>query len=337
MTDFYDWVGSPEIREFLRREYPLSVHEKLELVCGAQRPLEDKYAALSDLLEEAERIEDRDAVEGELRALRWAFGELRRLRPGQIYICEFVYTEQDVGNLRPHGMDGIVFQTCGEVLDHLEQVKKERAPLPDWTCFSVEKWAPGSGGMEKLLGLDFYLTGGRFRPTMLRPLGEPWDTRPELNRTCLINWRMAHLEIPLPFQTGDLVRLEPPVLKRPVYAVLDIENPPVLNRYNQILSYHYLQYGDLDSGIVGYVTLDMYSEWRLIDWMHPAAPSELPPSQKILGEISGAVRRAVRDKGEEEGRGVLSSITRAVSGCRKLPSTLAELRERSEWRRTWLA
>lgn len=335
MTDFYDWVGSPEIREFLRREYPLSVQEKLELVCGAQRPLEEKYAALSDLLEEAERAEDREAVERELRLLRLAFGELRRLRPGQFYLCEDVYTTREVGKLDTTRGERVIFQTCEEVLDYLGSREKELSShleiynVPMWFRVSVEKWAPGGGRLEKLLELDFYLTDGAFHPTMLQILGEPCAEGLEPT-----DWRMAFLELPLPFQTGDLVRLDPPVWERPLYAVLDIEAPPVLNRYNQTLSYHYLQYGDPDWGIVNHVTLDMYSEWRLIDWTHPADPSELPPGQKLLGEISGAVRSAVRDKGKEAGRDVLFSITRSISDCRKLPSTLAELRERTERKRS---
>ena len=54
MLDVYDWILSPEIREHMRTNYPLSVGEKIQIICGGFRSIEDKNTALRALLEEAE-------------------------------------------------------------------------------------------------------------------------------------------------------------------------------------------------------------------------------------------------------------------------------------------
>ena len=42
MTDIYSWILSPEVREHLRKTYPLSTLDKTRLICGAFRSIEEK-------------------------------------------------------------------------------------------------------------------------------------------------------------------------------------------------------------------------------------------------------------------------------------------------------
>ncbi len=57
--DVYDWVLSPEIREHMRTARPLTIEEKADIIDGGCRPIVDKYAALTALLREADREEDK--------------------------------------------------------------------------------------------------------------------------------------------------------------------------------------------------------------------------------------------------------------------------------------
>ncbi len=280
--------------------------------------------------------EDRDAVGRELQALRWVFQELHRVRPGQFYLCEEVDTDQDVGDLRTRRWGRGVFQTFDEVLDYLRREEKERNSSPDiytippWYCFSVEKWAPGSAGIEELAGLDFYYVDGAFRPTMLHDL---WNEPLCPDRAYPDDWRGGHLEIPLPFRCGDLIRLDPPVLKKPAYAVLYIQNLPVLNRYNREMWFLYLKDGFLADAMQSHHPIGDYSEWRLIDWAHPAEPSELTPGQEILAEISSALHEAARDRGEAEAWQVFSCLS-GSSIYHKSPLTAAELLKEYELKKS---
>ena len=57
--DVYDWVLSPEVRDYMRTARPLTIEEKADIIDSGCRPITDKYAALTDLLRKAEREEDK--------------------------------------------------------------------------------------------------------------------------------------------------------------------------------------------------------------------------------------------------------------------------------------
>ena len=65
MLDVYDWILSPEIREHMRANYPLSVEEKMHIICGGFRSIEEKETALRTLLDESG--EKREQIETMIR------------------------------------------------------------------------------------------------------------------------------------------------------------------------------------------------------------------------------------------------------------------------------
>ena len=58
MVNVFSWILSPEIREYLREHYRPNLMEKQALIRSAYRPVEEKLAALQELLHEAETEED---------------------------------------------------------------------------------------------------------------------------------------------------------------------------------------------------------------------------------------------------------------------------------------
>lgn len=56
MPDIYDWILSPEIREYLRGTYRPNLMEKQTLIRSAYCSIEEKLSALRELLHEAESV-----------------------------------------------------------------------------------------------------------------------------------------------------------------------------------------------------------------------------------------------------------------------------------------
>lgn len=91
------------------------------------------------------------------------------------------------------------------------------------------------------------------------------------------------IHYPIPFQTGDLVKLDAPMLEKPLFGVMD--NVLDLNGTR----YMWLGYVDgnhLDAQPLSYNLLDYSGGYRVIDWLHSAKPEDLPEDEDILREIS---------------------------------------------------
>ena len=86
MTDIYSWILSPEVREHLRKTYPLSTLDKTRLICGAFRSIEEKETALRALLEEVEPGEDRERLTKLVRLYGLALEELRTTGPEALFV-----------------------------------------------------------------------------------------------------------------------------------------------------------------------------------------------------------------------------------------------------------
>lgn len=289
MLDVYDWILSQEIRDYQRENYPLSCMEKAEIICSAYRPIEDKYAALCALLDEAEKEAEQEVLEQLLRLYRWVFEELGRDRFGQIFVCETQFvSEDDIGQMDDtNGSIEGIFCAYEEVLDFFRGMEKDHNFSPGYS-FYVEKWAPANNGMEEILGLEFYFIDGAFHVTMFWPHeGKCHDTYQKLNieydAQRLHEYYLEVNELPLPFQSGDLVRLDPPALDDPLYGVLYIFDPPQGSRYMWLF---YLRDGVLNYCPMRYHGIGSWSPWRVLDWTHTADFSELPSGQEILKEIS---------------------------------------------------
>ena len=99
------------------------------------------------------------------------------------------------------------------------------------------------------------------------------------------------IHYPIPFRTGDLVKLDAPLLDKPLFGVMD--NVLDLNGTR----YMWLGYvnGDyLDAMMLSYNLLDYTGGYRVIDWLHSAKPEELPEGEEILKEIGEYLSRQPR-------------------------------------------
>lgn len=300
--DFYDWILSPEIRDYLRENHRFSFEEKIRLICGACRPLEEKYNALRALREESEGKEK--VLAGELVQLHdWAFDQLYQKTPGQV----FVFMEElgcDTGghNTRYHGVDRM-FRTYEELMAYVKEREgwyREDSPRGSWGRDTIgkeafiEKWAPVDGTMEAMIGFSLFHAEGRlyiqrFFPWWLT-YGNEADIRAEqlgISEDTMFLYEgnsMNHL--PLPFQTGDLVRLETPDWDGPLYGVLGVFE--ALGRY---MNMAYIKDGHLEMISLSDWWIDVVSDWQTIDWLRHAEPAEFPPGQELLVEMAGYLRR----------------------------------------------
>ena len=139
--DVYDWVLSPEIREHMRTARPLTVEEKADIIDSGCRPIVDKYAALTALLQEADREEDKAILTDLLKLYDWAFEELHSRRPEQVFIFQETWWKDDPLDHDPCGVQG-VFRTYEELTDYLKEYEGyyEDPPLGypggiDLVCF----------------------------------------------------------------------------------------------------------------------------------------------------------------------------------------------------------
>jgi len=294
MLDIYDWILSPEIRDYLRENHRLSVQEKIEIICGGWHSVEEKYTALRELLGEAESDMDKEEIQSLCRLFEWVFEELRRKRPGQIF------TYDECSSIRAVSLsDALSHRFCG-----VERMFRTYEELWDYCGTDlyyeayVEKWAVVNGEMKEIIGLHLCSDDdGRafikdFAPKYLEycvkmkgmeAMGISMDAMTDYHGD-----RKSRL--PLPFQSGDLVRLDIPDTDFQIYGVLYIWES--CERFMQMA---YIEDCRLKHFNMAYRDIDSTPGWRVIDWMHPAQPSELPEGQELLVELSSYVRRAGKD------------------------------------------
>ena len=239
--DVYDWVLSPEIREHMRTARPLTIEEKADIIDGGCRPIVDKYAALTALLREADREEDKAILTDLLKLYDWAFEELHSRRPEQVFIFQETWWKDDPLDHDPCGVQG-VFRTYEELTDYLKEYEGyyEDPPLgyPDGIDFRgyVEKWAEVDGKMQSVLGLNIFLVDGKiiiqdFDPWYLESVRKDGykelGIRYEAER--IHSYGTGLTTFPLPFRSGDLVQVEVPSMARPRYGVVAVVE--ALGRY----------------------------------------------------------------------------------------------------------
>lgn len=295
--DVYDWVLSPEIREFLRPFYGSFVWEKAGMIQGGCRPVEEQRAALNALLEETEDGEDRESIQALVRMHGWCLEELRRECPGQV----FLFLErgcQRIDELSWNGSTGNVagvFHNYDEFMVGLDNFAADY-DLARVDCVAyAEKWVMTDGKMKAALGMNLYTGGGRLFIQRIWP----WDVeRKWEERIGNIPWQAERIfagehwgaiagMLPLPFRNGDLVQVDIPDLEEPIYGVLNIAELD-LDRYRYLL---YIEDHCLRQLNMSYTYIGVSSGWRIMDWTHPATPAELPAGQEILVELSDYLHR----------------------------------------------
>lgn len=258
----------------------------MEIIDSGYRSVEEKYAALTSLLREAENEEDKALLTDTLRLYDWAFEELHSQRPGQVFIFQMAILSNG-----PYDVQG-VFRTYEELTEYL---KKEEMSCQDcsleYPCgvrFEgfVDKWAEIDGRMQYILGLDIFLVDGKIiiQSCVLSDL----KNRYKDNKAARLRWT-GNTTIPLPFHTGDLVQVETPEMVWPQYGVVIVKEAAERDRRCIRMAYiekYYIEHMDLS-----YKNFDYSSRWRVIDWTRPIQPADLPEEYGLLAEWSEVLHR----------------------------------------------
>ena len=338
--DVYNWVLSPEIREHMRTARPLTIEEKADIIDSGCRPIVDKYAALTVLLREAECEDDKALLTDLLKLYDWFFEELHGQRPGQVFLFQEKWWKDGPLDRGPCGVDK-VFHTYEELADYLKEYEGNCQEFPlgypngiDFIGY-VEKWAEVDGKMQSVLGLDVYLVDRKiiiqnFDPRYLEYVRK--DGYKELG----IGYEAEFLHgcwsglttFPVPFRSGDLVRVEVPGMVEPRYGVVI-----VVESSGRYIWLAYIENCRLECMDLSYRYYDLTSDWRVIDWTRPAQPSELPEGHGLLLEMSEALHKLdEQDVGAIEslffgalGEGPLRHVRRVFRTPEPIP--LAELLE----------
>lgn len=285
MFDVYAWIRSEEIREYLRRNYKLSFKERLQLVRTAHRSMEERLAALGELQKEAVTPWEKGLAGQVIRLYEFMLREIHESRPGQFYIRKLPFSAGDGHGSEPGRI--FVYASYEEML----------ADIPDgsmWECGEeVEKWELGENGVRELISFCLHpldekicvtrtwLDDGRYEEagvgrTVIRQENRVYHIRTGYS------YRYPY---PLPFATGDLVRLDAPIYEEPLYGVM----------YSEDYGGQYVHMGIIceENGAWEFDLLDLseleiggYSGYRVVDWLHHAKPEELPEEWKILGELA---------------------------------------------------
>lgn len=290
MLDIYDWILSPEIRDYLRENYTMSVEEKAKLICSGCRPLDEKYEALHTLLDEAESQEDRSLIAELLKLYDWAFEELKEETPGQVFISYVDEKKEDFGGVQE------VFYTYDEIVTYMEKRSgrdyTEDEPIFDEDC--IEKWEPINGKMDNTITFKMLNIRGKCCITHFRVFEYRKDFESAFNErgisrsiSRLQREYCEYIKLPLPFKLGDLVCLNYPNQNDPQYGVVNVTSdtdPWGDTEYSVCMAYME------DSCLKWHFLTDNYPfgkpYYMPIDWLRPITPSELPADQMILAELS---------------------------------------------------
>ena len=320
--EVYDWIESAKNRDYLMGSRVPSLEEKIRLVCGSCRSLEAKYDAITVLASEAVSQDDRDVIESLLRLYDWAFSKLEEDRPGQIYI--FVEAREhsfdDVMNIKYDGVEKL-FHTN----DKLQTYIREYADLyhDQFRTANIEKWGLVDGELQRILDFRLCVDHGRafidrfdIPRTQYKTMGICFDAQ-------IAHTGDFRTTLPLPYKSGDLVRIDIPVLSDPVYGVLYIYE--ACGRYMHLA---YIEDHKLKTADMSYQDVGAFSGWRVIDWMHPAQDSELPAEQNLLIQLSEYTRR--KDLTAEQEQQLLMLFHSRPKNLLEGETTLAELLKERE-------
>lgn len=288
MDDIYSWILSPEIREYLRGRCRPDLLEKQALIRSAYRPIEKKLSALQKRLREAETEEEQTFLEKVVETYRLAIREIRLCRRNEFYLCR---TALQFGG--DSGLYAYPFNYLGEIETEICRSYEELSGGdPSVYCpvsygYTVEKWRAWKPALRfdlKPLDGAYWTTEFYLDDVLLRQAGL---TRKEWER----GFGPEELNpYPLPFSTGDLVCLDPPLFERPVYGALcdwtsaayDGERFTLLG-YIENGRFRVMDLSGRDIAFGG-------SGYRVIDWLRRASAEELPAGLEILGEIGARLR-----------------------------------------------
>lgn len=283
--DTFDWIVSPENQDYLREQHVPTFEEKVHVVCGSCRSVEEKYAALTALTVESSSQDDTNLITDLLRLYEWFFSELRKDHPGQIFVfmeaCDRSF--DDVISVRFDGVEKL-FQTT----DGLQTYINDYAVLShtQFKTANVEKWCMVDGERQSILDLHLCFDYGHaFIDRFDIPMKQ-YKTMDICFAAQISHTGDFRTTLPLPYQSGDIVRIDIPVLSDPVYGVLYI-----YEAYGRYMHLAYIEDNKLKTADMSYQDIGAFSGWRVIDWVHPVQVFELPLGQELLGELSEYARR----------------------------------------------
>lgn len=283
MLNVFDWILSPEIQEHIRKNYVLSLEEKALIICGGYRNIEEKEAALRALLEEAEPGEVREQIGQLARLYGLAIEELQKTGPEHLFVLPFSRPWSDEKDSLIT-CDAQLYSSYAELLEHAE----DNCTGPH---LGACKWERINGKWESVIEFDVQTINGAHCATQFWLSDEKegeWGIDEDTWDFQLCHDRIPY---PIPFMTGDLVKLDAPMLDAPLYGVMN--NVLDLNG----IRYMWLGYVDgdhLDVLPLSYNLLHWNGGYRVIDWLHSARPEELSDDEKILKEISVHLSRQPR-------------------------------------------
>lgn len=294
MIDIYSWVLSPEIRDYLRTARPLTIEEKAEIIDGGYRSVEEKHAALTILLQEAEREDDKALLTDILLLYDWAFEELHSRRPGQVFTFQAAIMSNG-----PYDVKGL-FRTYEELTEYLKEVETScqncSLEYPYGVSFEglVNKWAEIGGKMQCVLSLGIFLVDRKiiiqdFGPWYLDDVLKNKYKERKISSKAVRFRRTGNTTIPLPFHTGDLVQVQTPEMVWPRYGVVIVKE--AAGRDRRCVRMAFIENYRIEHMDLSYQKFDYSSDWRVIDWTRPIRPADLPEEDRMLAEWSEALHK----------------------------------------------
>ena len=177
ITDIYDWIRPPEIREYLRKNHTFSMKEKLRMIESGVCSVERKYEAIKRLYDMEVAPAERQLASRMLVLYDWMFEKLSTDRPGQVF-AYYDIGYCGAGDVRANRTGGVLgmFRTYGEVMEHLRE-NWDFAPekcIGDAEQIShqgmLEKWCVIDGRMQEVLGIEIFEMDGKVCFQRMEPL-----------------------------------------------------------------------------------------------------------------------------------------------------------------------
>jgi hypothetical protein len=257
--DVYGVIRSEEIREYYRKEDPMGILEKEQLILHSYTSVEQKVTLLKELSRTCSKEESR-MLDEMRRVYEKYIRQLRHPDVRTIFLLEYVEQGYDEGRIIVPGVLGGAFDTVEEVEGELTKIyggveemvfgrvtvlqvpKKEK--VKEAFCFGLF-WIDGKWQVK-----DFSV-----REEVLKAQGVSADT---VERFC--EYSMRH---PLPFENGCRLKLLLPFMKEPVYGILESEKD------GNGCWYHFLNVGN-ESFDLSYSKIDLTSEYSSLDFIERA-------------------------------------------------------------------
>lgn len=296
--DIYSWILSPEIRKAWRKEPPLPLLEQAAIIYPAYRPVEEKLKAIVGLYASAktkeEKKELRQAVIFYETAIRQMKGQSREKaegaqEPKEVWMA--ICSDYDMAEESyPCRMN---FYEEPRLFYSYEAARAWAAQYVElgWESCLIWKWDLKKEEPKDGIVCSARRVNGIFCTTHVYMDGPRGGWQLDL----------SHLPYPLPFSTGELIKLEGPVFSRPIFGVWDKELGADGIWYNWMGYMEQEEPGEepfLTVQNMGYHRLNAW-ELTVLDWLRPASKEELPKEQKILGKIAKDISRVQKTKGEE--------------------------------------